>query len=37
MQYVDTTLVDLGAVTESTLGVPIGKDEDFVSETQMDD
>lgn len=29
-------LIDLGAATTATLGVPLGRDEDFVSETEMD-
>lgn len=36
MREQDDTLIDLGAVTTQTLGVPLGKDEEFGSETEQE-
>jgi hypothetical protein len=36
MREQDDTLIDLGAATVQTLGVPLGKDEEFGSETEQE-
>jgi len=36
MRDLDNDLIDLGAATVQTLGVPLGKDEEFGSETEQE-
>lgn len=36
MLHQDETLIDLGQATTETLGVPKGRDEEFLSETEED-
>jgi hypothetical protein len=35
-ELIEESLIDLGAATVQTLGVPKGKDEEFWSETEED-